>query len=426
MSELQNNDLVSKLWAASPVEPPQSNQINLSDSGDGVSSIQVNINEEPSLAPNTSQENIWAEVTLPSKDEVNDVSISPTEVPLTPVAQQNNIENSNSVEPIKDVKVENIVPNNTIPSQPSSINWAVAGNSVNKVVNANPQKVSNISKRNPKAEYWKWLVSGILVSLWLIAIWLVLFDHWSLLASAANGIKLTDNDTTNEVVKMEDALAFSDSVSDSYIDGIIGESEETLDVSEVEDLELANQTWVDNKDLESDNILEGEDLEDSLVDNELNNEELDENQVELSDEENDEDLDEDTKVVAKNDLDDNSSVDTNQKSDNNSSKNKMAGSIVSIFDNMDEDLDSDESEDVETNTTSISFKHVDNVEDANWVMSANCSNLHCGDLSEANLNELTLCTDFKQKDGMEDEALRIGNNWVCRYKDISELVYVEL
>ena len=394
--------------------------------GDGVSSIQVNINEEPSLAPNTSQENIWAEVTLPSKDEVNDVSISPTEVPLTPVAQQNNIENSNSVEPIKDVKVENIVPNNTIPSQPSSINWAVAGNSVNKVVNANPQKVSNISKRNPKAEYWKWLASGILVSLWLIAIWLVLFDHWSLLASAANGIKLTDNDTTNEVVKMEDALAFSDSVSDSYIDGIIGESEETLDVSEVEDLELANQTWVDNKDLESDNILEGEDLEDSLVDNELNNEELDENQVELSDEENDEDLDEDTKVVAKNDLDDNSSVDTNQKSDNNSSKNKMAGSIVSIFDNMDEDLDSDESEDVETNTTSISFKHVDNVEDANWVMSANCSNLHCGDLSEANLNELTLCTDFKQKDGMEDEALRIGNNWVCRYKDISELVYVEL
>lgn len=426
MSELQNNDLVSKLWTASPVEPTQSNQINLSDSGEGVSSIQVNLNEEPSLAPNTSQENIWAEVTLPSKDEVNDVGISPTEVPLTPVVQQNNIENSNSVEPIKDVEVENIVPNNAIPSQPSSINWAVAGNSVNKVVNANPQKVSNISKRNPKAEYWKWLASGILVSLWLIAIWLVLFDHWSLLASAANGIKLTDNDTTNEVVKMEDALAFSDSVSDSYIDGIIGESEETLDVSEVEDLELANQTWVDNKDLESDNILEGENLEDSLVDNELNNEELDENQVELSDEENDEDLDEDTKVVAKNDLDDNSSVDTNQKSDNNSSKNKMAGSIVSIFDNMDEDLDSDESEDVETNTTSISFKHVDNVEDANWVMSANCSNLHCGDLSEANLNELTLCTDFKQKDGMEDEALRIGNNWVCRYKDISELVYVEL
>jgi hypothetical protein len=106
----------------------------------------------------------------------------------------------------------------------------------------------------------------------------------------------------------------------------------------------------------------------------------------------------------------------------------MAGSIVSIFDEKEETWDSSEieAEDSLDKVSPISYKHVDNVEDANWVMSANCDNLHCGNISEASLDELVLCTEFRQSDKLDDNANRIGSNWICRYKDVSELVQIEL
>ena len=435
MTELQNNDLVSKLWAASPVEPIQTTQINLSDSAEKVSPEQAHLNEAQSPT-NISQENTWVDISTPVENAVNNVEITPTKEPIPEsmhtenVSLNNGLANNiisdvpnssiatpNPVAPVEATKVGSTVPN----INPAQINntWAVAGNSINRVVNANTQKVTDTNKRNPRAEYWKWLASGVLISVWLLVIGLMLFDNWSLLASAANSIKLTNNDTANEVVKMEDALAFWDSVSNGYVDDLIGDSDE-----EVDDSTLDNPV-LDDEDLESDEILENDsDFEDELLDDEKSDEDLNDSIVEETD---------DTKVVAKNDSSDTSDdegvlPDNDEKSDDNSAKNKMAWSIVSIFDNMEENSESDEVklEDSLEEVLPISYEHVDKVEDANWVMSANCNNLHCGDISEANLNDLVLCTEFRQSDKLDDNANRIGSNWICRYKDASELVHIEL
>lgn len=437
MTELQNNDLVSNLWAASPVEPTQGNQVNLSDNVENVSPVQAPLNEEAQVPNVNTVADIWMNVSVPVENTANSVEMPAADKPSieitntesipknTETGNTTNIPNNDIIvsNPVAPVKVENVTSNNVV-STPSVSSWAVTGNSINKVANATPQKVSDVSKRNPRTEYWKWLASGVLVSIWLVVISLVLFDNGSLLTSAANGIKLTDDDAANEVVKMEDALAFGDSLSNSYVDDIIGNSEnEDANVSNTDNAELENQNSEDEN-IISDEILEDEsDLDDTLVDSD-EDEEADDNASDLIVEESDVE----TNIVAKNEADDeDSSLNTDKKSDSNSSKNKMAGSIVSIFDNTEEDLEADEPEDLNSSEdTSISYEHVNKVEDANWVMSANCDNLHCGDISEANLDDLVLCTEFRQSDKLDDNANRIGSNWVCRYKDVSELVHIEL
>jgi hypothetical protein len=37
-----------------------------------------------------------------------------------------------------------------------------------------------------------------------------------------------------------------------------------------------------------------------------------------------------------------------------------------------------------------------------------------------------LCEDFKFKPDIDDHAQRIGSSWTCRYKDVSELAYLEI
>lgn len=444
MTEIQNNDLVSKLWAASPVEPTQVSQINLSDSEEKVSPVEtIPSNEEKVVAVSTSQVNIWADISEPAESTINNATTPIVDAPVTEpihnestppnsvvasnVVSTNNITNNNSVTnsvtPAADVKVWNVVSNSINPN-PLVNTWAVAGNPIDKVVNTNSQKLPSITKRNPRTEYWKWLASGVLVSIWLVVIGLVLFDNGSLLTSAANGIKLTNDDAANEVVKMEDALAFSDSLSNSYVDDIIGSSEnEDANISNDFNAEIENQDS-ENENINSDEILENEsNLDDTLVDSEENDEESDDNDSILVVEKSDDEV----SIVTKNDLDEeDSSLNTDKKSNGNTSKNKMAGSIVSIFDDAEENLEADEIEGVDSDEdTSISYEHVNKVEDANWVISANCDNLHCGDISEANLDDLVLCTEFRQSDKLDDNSNRIGSNWVCRYKDVSELVHIE-
>ena len=74
----------------------------------------------------------------------------------------------------------------------------------------------------------------------------------------------------------------------------------------------------------------------------------------------------------------------------------------------------------------ITFTHVDNIEDANWVMSPNCNALNCWDYTQTDPENLILCNDFKLKPDMEDNSHRIWSSWVCRYKDPSELVYLNI
>ena len=85
---------------------------------------------------------------------------------------------------------------------------------------------------------------------------------------------------------------------------------------------------------------------------------------------------------------------------------------------LDEENESNQNEISENHYNII---HVSSEEDANWVLPSHCSDLTCYGIDK----EFTPCTTFRLAENLDENENRIGNNWVCRYKDSSELVYVE-
>ncbi len=78
-------------------------------------------------------------------------------------------------------------------------------------------------------------------------------------------------------------------------------------------------------------------------------------------------------------------------------------------------------ENIEENIEPYTITQVNSEEEANWVLPAHCSDLTCyGDD-----NEFTECTSFKMVETLDENSNRISSRWWCKYKDISELVYVE-
>ena len=69
------------------------------------------------------------------------------------------------------------------------------------------------------------------------------------------------------------------------------------------------------------------------------------------------------------------------------------------------------------------IKYVNSVEEANWVLNPSCEWLSC---DNKDLDSIVLCEDFKFKPDIDDHAQRIGSSWTCRYKDVSELAYLEI
>jgi len=87
----------------------------------------------------------------------------------------------------------------------------------------------------------------------------------------------------------------------------------------------------------------------------------------------------------------------------------------------DETIDDETLNEKNTSEYLYNITHVDSEENANWVLPAHCSDLTCyGEDKEFNP-----CTTFRLSENLDENANRIGNNWTCRYKDASELVYVE-
>ncbi len=86
---------------------------------------------------------------------------------------------------------------------------------------------------------------------------------------------------------------------------------------------------------------------------------------------------------------------------------------------LDEDIENPE---VEGNNNLYNITRVNSEEEANWVLPSHCSDLTCYGEDK----EFTPCTTFRLSENLDENANRIGKNWVCKYKDPSELVYVEL
>ena len=70
---------------------------------------------------------------------------------------------------------------------------------------------------------------------------------------------------------------------------------------------------------------------------------------------------------------------------------------------------------------SYTITPVSSEETANWVMPAHCSDLTCYGEGK----EFTPCKTFRLSENLDENTNRIWKNWVCRYKDASELVFVE-
>ena len=98
-----------------------------------------------------------------------------------------------------------------------------------------------------------------------------------------------------------------------------------------------------------------------------------------------------------------------------------------IIDEEDNYLDEEtmpEDEDIQIDSDdeqSYTITHVESEEDANWVLPSHCSDLTCYGEDK----EFTPCTTFRLAANLDENANRIGKNWACKYKDASELVYVE-
>ena len=89
-----------------------------------------------------------------------------------------------------------------------------------------------------------------------------------------------------------------------------------------------------------------------------------------------------------------------------------------IDENSGEDIENPE---IDENNKSYNITHVNSEEEANYVLPAHCSDLTCYGEDK----EFAPCKSFRLSENLNDNANRIGRNWICKYKDSSELVFVE-
>ena len=135
------------------------------------------------------------------------------------------------------------------------------------------------------------------------------------------------------------------------------------------------------------------------------------------DEENSEDIDNDAEEFTGSEVDefiDEENVDSEDIEDTSSEDSE-----ISDTSEVDEYVDE---ENVDENMNyGYSITHVSSEAEANWVMPAHCYDLSCYGEDK----EFTPCTTFRLSENLDENSHRIGKNWICKYKDASELVYVE-
>ena len=135
------------------------------------------------------------------------------------------------------------------------------------------------------------------------------------------------------------------------------------------------------------------------------------------DEENSEDIDNDAEEFTGSEVDefvDEENVDSEDIEDTSSEDSE-----ISDTSEVDEYVDE---ENVDENMNyGYSITHVNSEAEANWVMPAHCYDLSCYGEDK----EFSPCTTFRLSENLDENAHRIGKNWICKYKDASELVYVE-
>ena len=269
-----------------------------------------------------------------------------------------------------------------------------------------------------------WIISGVVLSVWILALSCIFAKdqiinllNWENGNSSlsANVVELNINTLENEnSEESENVLTENDDESDNED---IYDNEDYEDVNEEfdeplyyedlnEDYEESENVLTENDD-ESDNedIYDNEDYEDV-------NEEFDEP---LYYEDLNEDYEESENVLTENDDEiinqNNETIPNEEMPTTEYNKTNDDKTDISEYDSSSNEKPS-----------KYSITHVNSTWEANWVLPSHCTDLTCYGEDK----KFSPCTTFKLSENLDENANRIGNTWVCRYKDASELVYVEL
>jgi hypothetical protein len=236
-------------------------------------------------------------------------------------------------------------------------------------------------------------LSGVVLTIWIVALSCIFAKDQivNLLNSnnenpelSANVVNITENN--NEEITNEEVTNEENSLETEDIENIDFE-EDLSDINEYDENDVSEENYWDFSDYEDEESLN----------NEINDYESED--ITNKDSENiDENLSEDNIV-------------------NEEDTNEDLGNI-----NSEEIYEDFNNEEISKNDNWYYISYVNSEDEANWVLPAHCSDLTCYGENK----EFTPCSSFKKIDNLDENANRIGNNWVCRYKDASELVYVEL
>ena len=108
----------------------------------------------------------------------------------------------------------------------------------------------------------------------------------------------------------------------------------------------------------------------------------------------------------------------------NETEEENENEFQEMWDNTDIEIssDSDLTETIEEqNIEPYTITHVNSEEEANWVLPAHCSDLTCYWEDQ----EFVECTSFRMIETLDENTARVSSRWGCKYKDPSELVYVQ-
>lgn len=277
------------------------------------------------------------------------------------------------------------------------------------------QLIKTYETKAQKSWFTKWIICGVAITLWIILL--------SVIFAKNQIVNILDSSKWNNEIVIENDENLDDELAENDDEEITNENEEDINNEEsiddkYEQIKSFLWSWYDKDTAISHlkNMLEEEnkkkaELEELIayisqtIVNITTSQPIESNLEEI---ENDEIEDIDNTEES-----DNTEEPTNNEELQN---NETINEESPTEDTLTEDIPNKENDTKGYTITRVNFEP-----EANWVLPSHCDNLDCYGEDK----EFTPCTEFRLFENMDENANRIGNNWVCRYKDVSELVYVE-
>lgn len=382
ISQIESEPTVSEVMAENSVENGQVEPLNsFPEERINETSVEDTVVQEPLEAPS---ENTTTNV-VPDSLEESQPSLQSEEIPAPQDTNDSflwSFEN-NMTNPTNNGEIQSSIDNSTLLNHPAILDNPFS-DSNNKEEDKNKlvqkEKLAHLIKAHEskaqKSWFLKWILSGVVA--------MIVIAFVSFIFAKDQVIDMINMINEKTPWLSANVVEITDSQNEE-----VGDNEENIIDNEIEDENIDNENEYNNDDEFEDN-----ELEENYIDQE-NIEDVDEiSDVEYSDFEDEENINE----------------------YDNSEDIESYSEDTEEINNFEENESANENQNLRYNIT-----RVDSEEEANWVLPSHCSDLTCyGDDKE-----FTPCTTFRLSENLDENANRIGKNWTCKYKDASELVYVE-